>query len=720
MNHRALLSLSISMLCGSNLCLADTTSTSSTNAKTNNIEEIEVRAYRTPTALGDVAASVISISADDIAAVQASDIEELFSYYPGVDVETDSRYGISSINIRGLSGNYVKIKVDNVDQPAAFSNSSLISSTRVDMEVDFLKSVEVVKGPASSTQGSEALGGTVLFTTVDPADVMSGSNKNYGGWVKADSISVDDGSKVSGLLANRFNRLETLIGFSQRRGNERETFADVEDEEFKKDYLLAKVVYAATENQQLSFMLEQSESSGFEPLDPGSYDEYNFADDSNEKTHVGFSHRWQANLAVFDNSAFQVDWLSKEQISQTFRKATTAVAQLKDYSFEEDGYTVDVQFDKHLDGNAVRQRWVYGLTYKDADYSNTNITRYDDNTDGNFGDRSLQYFYMPRANSSSIGIFIQDELIFADGRLHITPGLRYDRFEVSPYELELDLADGVTGFSSTNIGSYSDYKDSEVTGRIGVIWELTDSTKIFGQYGQGFKSPDFNQLFYSFANDMFGYKYQPNPELTSEYSDSYEFGLRGQAKELFWEVAAFRTNYDDFIDTKSDFTDPNYPAGIYRHVNVAESKVEGFELSGSMPISNSGFFTRLALSYSEGETGNGEPLESVNPWSSNLQISYDAPNQPWGANVNLNYVAAVKESDVADSSTQYLPDSYTTVDVNAYWQPTSSITMRAGIFNLGDEQYERWSNVRGLTPTDFDDSYSQPGRHWTLTAKYQF
>jgi outer membrane receptor protein involved in Fe transport len=101
-------------------------------------------------------------------------------------------------------------------------------------------------------------------------------------------------------------------------------------------------------------------------------------------------------------------------------------------------------------------------------------------------------------------------------------------------------------------------------------------------------------------------------------------------------------------------------------------------------------------------------------------FGYDSPSQPWGGNISFNFVAAVDEPDVIDPASQYLPDSHTTVNLNLHWLPISQIQLRAGVKNLTNAQYERWSKVRNLGPDNFDDLYSEPGRNWTLSFKYQF
>ncbi|MGH1470784.1 MAG: TonB-dependent hemoglobin/transferrin/lactoferrin family receptor [Cellvibrionaceae bacterium] len=704
--------------------------------KRKSVEEMVVVGYRYPTSLQNVAGSVTLIDSEEIESIQASNIADILENQPGVEVESDARFGIRSINVRGLSGNYVKIKVDNVDQPAEFDGGTFIGSSRIDLDVDLLKMIEVVKGPASSTQGSEAIGGSVLFSTIDPVDMLGQKGDGITGWLKSSVHSVDDGKSLSLAIANRQGDIESMLAYTKRTGDKIDSFGDVPDRESDADNVLGKVVYHLTESQQikLSAELAQADSDG-EPNNPGSYDDFYYTEDTSKRTRLGLSHQWESNNVMFDDSNIQLDWQKKQQDSNTFRKQLVGNAENKEYGYEEEGVQLDIQFTKttfplsktgvtpqrRIYPQPVEHNFAYGLTLKQADYENINLTWYDDNGDGVINDRSRQYFYIPSAKSTATGVYFQDEIVLAQGRLRITPGIRFDQFTVDPQSLELDLGMELTGYSSTN--TYEKYEDEEFTGRLGVVYAINNEVRIFSQYSQGFKSPDFRQLYYSWSNDMFGYKSEPNPDLTSEYSDSIELGLRGNSEFSDWEVVVFKSEYNDFIEQRSEYTDPNYPYGVTRFENIREAGIKGIELSSQIYLGPlnviDGASIRFSAAYADGETGDGEPLESVNPFSAHLRLGYDAPSSLWGLALKINYADAVDRNDVIDPSTQYLPDSYMSMDLNAYWEPVKNLTLRAGVNNIADKQYERWSSVRGLSADNFEDRYSQPGRHWALTVKYQ-
>lgn len=687
-------------------------------------EEITVTGHRYPTRRENVAGSVSLISSEEITSIQARNIADILANQPGVDVEGDTRYGIRSINVRGLSGNYVKIKVDNVDQPSEFDGGTFVSSSRIDVDVDMIKRIEVIKGPASSTQGSEAIGGSVLFSTIDPENILKTQGNETSSWFKSDWHSLDHGQSYSMAIANRHNNTESLLAYTNRRSNEADSFGEVSDQEIQRNNVLGKFIYHLTDSQSLHLTgeLSKSESDG-SPIEPDRYDDFYFTEDVSQRVRGGIAHQWNADSILFDHSLVQLDWQEKSQESNSFRKALAGSAENKDYAYDEDSLQLELQLTKSISvgDSGIQHNLAYGLNFKKTDHENINITWYDDNNDGVINDRSRQYLYIPSADVEASGAYIQDEIILANGRLRVSPGIRYDRFSVDPQALELDLGDELVGFSPSN--TYEGFSDAEITGRLGLVFALNDTTRIFSQYSQGFKAPDFRQLYYSWSNDLHGYKSEPNPDLNAEYSDSIEIGLRKTSEHFDWEIAAFSSQYDDFIERVSEFTDPSFPNGITRFENISEAKIKGVELSSRLSLATigapEGTSARLSMSYSEGEDDTGVALESVNPWSANLRLAYDAPSYRWGTALRFNYAASVERNDVVQRNTQYLPENYLSIDADFFWLPTESLTLRAGINNLTDKQYERWSNVRGLSDADFADRYSQPGRNWAVTAKYQ-
>jgi hemoglobin/transferrin/lactoferrin receptor protein len=69
----------------------------------------------------------------------------------------------------------------------------------------------------------------------------------------------------------------------------------------------------------------------------------------------------------------------------------------------------------------------------------------------------------------------------------------------------------------------------------------------------------------------------------------------------------------------------------------------------------------------------------------------------------------------------FTPPAFTIVDVTAYVNITDWATLRAGVFNLFDETYWWWSDVRGVAWNSATlDAYTQPGRNFSASLVVRF
>ncbi|CAM3087435.1 TonB-dependent hemoglobin/transferrin/lactoferrin family receptor [Vibrio rarus] len=688
------------------------------------LDEVVVTATRTNQTLTNTAASVTVISDKQIEENMTKDVNEIFEYTPGVTMNSTSRQGAQTINIRGMEGKRVKILVDGSSQPGSFDGGpyGFINSSGITIDPDMLKSVEIIKGAASSLHGSDAIGGVVAFETKDPSDFLKDGN-NVGGQAKLSYSSEDKSFSEHVALANRWGDLETLVAYTRRDGQEVQNFRDynnlenyaVEDQDTSVDNLLVKLQYQLNENHRIEFLAELIKDTSDSDIYHSSYDSYTGADDT-KQNRFAIKHIWFADATIADTVTSKVSYISKEEngVTERFRPAGPGFPpflppnndnlQTKDYQYTEDKIEVETQLDKEINNHYL----VYGATYTHSDISNTNMEY---NSDPDTGDQL--YVYTPDAKEQKFGLFIQDEISLLNNRLVVTPGVRFDYFSTDPGE---------------NTGeNLTDFSDSAVTGRLGTSYKLTDTSTIFGQVSQGFRAPSFDELYYTYDNPGHGYVNDPNPDLKSETSISYELGYRHNTHASSYEIAAYYSDYDDFIETV--ITKQEGGTTHYSNVNLDSATIKGIEFSNillwdALVGAPEGISTHFVASYTEGEDGNGNALNSVNPWNAVFGVNYDAPNNHWGASFKLNYTAKKSSSDInfddnnGGNSGQVELPSATVMDLTAYYKPITDLTIRGGVFNLTNEEYYRWNDVRG------DDQLykenTQAERNYGISATYAF
>ncbi|MCG7495715.1 TonB-dependent hemoglobin/transferrin/lactoferrin family receptor [Vibrio sp. Of7-15] len=687
-------------------------------------DEVVVSAIRTNQTIENTAASVAVISDKEIEENMAKSVEEVFEYTPGVTMNSSPRQGAQTINIRGMEGKRVKILVDGSSQPGSFDGGpySFINSSAITIDPDMLKSVEIVKGAASSLHGSDAIGGVVAFETKDPSDFLK-DGEDLGGQVKLTYSSEDKSFSEHVALANRFGDLETLIAFTRRDGEDVQNFRDqnnlqnysIDSQDTAANNLLVKLQYQVDDNHRIEFLAELIQDTTDSDIHHSSYPSFT-GEDETKQNRFAIKHIWFADSPFADTITSKASYIAKDEngVTKRFQPASAGRPpwvpanndnnQTKDYVYKEDKVELESQLDKEINNHYL----VYGLSYTHSDISNTNMEY---NSDPATADKI--YVYTPDAKEQKFGFFLQDEIALANDKLVITPGVRFDHFSTDPGD---------------NTGEKLEkFSDSAVTGRIGATYQATDSGTVFGQVSQGFRAPSFDELYYTYDNPAHRYVNDPNPNLKSETSLSYELGYRHRTQATSSEFAVYYSDYDKFIEQV--ITEKTGTLTRYSYVNIESAKIKGIELSNQILWNElvgapDGLSTNFVASYTEGEDGKGNALNSVNPWNAVLALNFDAPSRNWGTSLKLNYTADKSRRDIntdennGGKADQVELPSATVLDLTAYYKPVKDVTIRAGVFNLTDKEYYRWNDVRGDDELFKDNSQAE--RNYSISVKYDF
>jgi hemoglobin/transferrin/lactoferrin receptor protein len=230
-----------------------------------------------------------------------------------------------------------------------------------------------------------------------------------------------------------------------------------------------------------------------------------------------------------------------------------------------------------------------------------------------------------------------------------------------------------------------------------------------------------------FTNPAQGYRSISNPDLKPETSETIEAGLRWSSERIDASLVGFDSHYDDFIEQTivgGNFT-PNNPT-IYKYVNLSGADIYGAEASFQVRL-GAGFKVNTAASFARGDAKNNNgvevPLPSVDPVKVVSGVEWREATDRFGAQLFATYSDSKAPSRAGQCSPApcFLPDSFVVFDVVSWWKITDAITARAGVFNVSDEKYWWWSDVRGVSATStFIDAYSQPGRNASVSIAMQF
>lgn len=187
------------------------------------LQQIEVISSKQDKVLSDVDSYITIITDKDIERYQSEDIQDVFRYEPGVNVDGGGRFGIEDIRIRGVSENRVQIRLDGMPMPESFAFGPFMDSGRQYFDISDLKQVEIVRGSDSVLYGSSAIGGVVSFVTKDPEDFLK-DGATFGGNVRSGYYGDNDGFMLGATLAGAAtDEVKTMLSFTHRDYNETET-----------------------------------------------------------------------------------------------------------------------------------------------------------------------------------------------------------------------------------------------------------------------------------------------------------------------------------------------------------------------------------------------------------------------------------------------------------------------------------------------------------------
>ncbi|MFZ5465734.1 MAG: TonB-dependent receptor domain-containing protein [Pseudomonadota bacterium] len=254
-----------------------------------------------------------------------------------------------------------------------------------------------------------------------------------------------------------------------------------------------------------------------------------------------------------------------------------------------------------------------------------------------------------------------------------------------------------TGIGAADLGFALRHDDNEAfgghtTGSIDLGYAFNKQLKIVAGYGESFRAPTFNDLFFPATDFGAG-----NPDLQPETNRTVEIGLKGHHGVLNWETRVFRTESENKIVWKE------VRQWFYTPVNVDAATITGAELEGRVRIAR--WSVGLSYTHLDHEDQAGNPLPNV---ASNL-FKLDARTRT-GA---WSYGGSVLARDGADKCTPGVGfcsgdirvPGHTLLNLYADYRISKQWTAGAELYNAIDRDYG--------TVVD----YNMPGRTFMLTLR---
>ncbi|MEN8398996.1 TonB-dependent receptor domain-containing protein [Acinetobacter towneri] len=492
---------------------ANTTTDTST---THQLSTIVVSAAGFEQKIKDAPASITVLSADDLKNKRINSIADALVDVEGVDISpTAGKTGGLNIRIRGMDAEYTLVLIDGRRQnstgditPNGFgeSNNNFIPP------ISAIERIEIIRGPASTLYGSDAIGGVVNIITKKVTPEWTGAvtlegtiNPNYSDF--GNQRSVD--AYVTGPL------IQNLLGIQLRgRKTERDQShvkpdanADTElsqgNNPTKSDLetIGVRLTLTPTDNHDISAEYEQTEqwydNSKAQLGTLGADGGYGPSQEYNREKMI-LSHTWRTDVGTLDSS---ISHTQTETVGRLIpARAQNLSKTITPRLLESEDTIFDTKFTtQHFNGHNL----TLGGQWWDASIK-----------DGLRVNKEVSF--------DQLGLFAEDTWALTDS-LALTLGLRFD-----------------------DHSTFGDFW----TPRAYLVWNANDSWTFKGGYSEGYKAPRLERLtqgIYNVSgqgrNPVFG-----NPNLKPETSNNFELGAYFNNNDNFdANITAFYSQVEDKI-----------------------------------------------------------------------------------------------------------------------------------------------------------------------------
>ena len=667
-------------------------------------------------------------------------IKQVLDGIPGVTAELQSQDSLK-IHIRGVENQRfmgerpgVAVVIDGVP---VFERTG-----RVNINMDDIESIKVIKGGASYLFGDDALAGAVIITTKRGAKMAGGHLA-----AEAGSFGYKRGLARAGFAADK---VSGHVQFSRR---DAESFYF--QGQYKADYLNGKLQYYTSDSSDLTFGWEVAkrfkDSHGTvtgvtqAALDPTSINGRDYA--RNYNVDLGKFYLTYANdisetsnlmMNIYQFSDHTKFWTAPVRYGLAPFPPYPAVTDVNAYQNDNDYKQVQrgLKSEMRVAGEALA--WMGGVDLRDNSYDNK-VTVLQDHRTSPFGGAVVTAGTVRSDNKTRERMYaLYGELKYnLINNLTVTMNGRYDHVRLG-YEDYLPAAPAPTLSKHFNVGSW----------RGGINYELGENTSLFSNVSTGFRAPTINQLFagtISLTGNV-----AANPNLKPEQAYNYEIGLRGRldvAGGLEWDIAAFQIDRKDFIlnvagqYALSGTTDQYQNIGGMRNRGVElaiksdQDQLYSFDLA----------YTLLDAKFTQYDNfnlliGNRYGVHTLTPYNNSGNVVPRAPKHKLFLAARVKPVAGLTITTEMNAQSSYFADEINQEKIGGHaifdlvanydFSTGSNNAITWNLFGRVDNVLDRtyYNTARGYYDSNADDAYNaedlsivvNPGRRYTAGISATF
>jgi hemoglobin/transferrin/lactoferrin receptor protein len=511
------------------------------------------------------------VSSQDIQQYQFRSTPQALRYLPSAMIQETSP-GQGSPFLRGFTGYNNLLLIDGI----RLNNSTFRSGPNqywATVDPLSLDRIEVLRGPASTQWGSDAVGGTVQAITKGPTlygkDGVRYGGANYGRYATAEDSPMARGEAQATWTREGGRRSGALIGGDARAIGDIEGGKDTgiqPNTAHKETAFDVKVEHELSAHSKLVVLHQQMAQTDVPRTHATVFGE------SWRGTTVGTDQRRdldqdrrlsyvQLHQTDLDGALSAARWSLSWQTQNENQDRVTGAGQARAEAFEVGTFGAFAQFESDLGAAGT-------LTYG-VDYYRDNVNSWSRGGGSNL-------FQGPVGNDAKydlFGAFVQDELDLGGG-LSAQAGVRYTYAAAD--------ADSVRSPTSATTGIAVKQDWDEVTANVHLRQELTERWNVYGGASQGFRAPSLSDLT-SFTVARSGEQEIASPDLDAERYLGYEVGTKVRTGAVQTQLAWYWTDIEDqIIRTPTGTTVGGLPA--IAKSNAGDGYIQGTEVQVSCEV----------------------------------------------------------------------------------------------------------------------------------------
>ena len=558
--------------------------------------DVFVTATRTPIAKNNVIADTTTISEAEIERAGLSSLTELLQRQPSIEISNNGGQGkVSTFGIRGTSSTHSIVLIDGIRINAATSGFTALEN----IPLSQIEKIEILRGPASSLYGPDAIGGVIQIFT----------KKGLEGF-----------KPYIGIGYGRYNTSSLQTGL---RGGDSQTTYAINFSGINTDGFSAFVPNLASPSNTFN-------------LDKDKYKNYSLSTSLNHKINESYEVNFQYLLTQaknkYDNSyAYYYPGIDFRNTSRNEAYSLALNAQINS------AWKSSIKISRGIDEYVDKQLYDWNL-YTYIAQNNLYKTTQD------------QFTWQNNIELSKGTLtLLYDRL---EQKIKTTEYYQKNKRVNDGFMIGYSLIENKHNFQTNIRKDFNSNYDDSLTGNIGYAYMINQNWTFATSAGTAFVSPTFNFAYATADPDALG-----NADLKPEKSKNIEASIRYKDETRTLSFTAFDNEIRDFIIYTYGMTPQstmNLNKAKIQGLSLSGSQFIGhFQISGSVTNqSPKNEDTEKYLPYRSNLLGNINLNYFIGNWNFGVEntgsgIRYDdkANTRKINGYILTNFVADYKFSD---------------------------------------------------------------------------